>query len=302
MYHSKAPGPHQFHVLLAVPLEPQSSNQSAASEPKAEKADGDDVQEEIDQDLPQNPAGPARSPVFGDWYAAIVKDWRNRSNEIANQYGFTNEQKKSLDKVLENYDKQLVVVFTGNKEQSGYANDIQAYRHQLFRNRQMNRAPGASDIPNLVTRSAKRDANPTGEQATQIDSSPAEWLADVNALETAFEHDALTLRTDEQVGRGPLAETQTDLRKIDKIVTWTLIIGGACLVAGLFTRLSALVLAVFLGSIIVSQPPWVAGTVPTYFQIVEFLALLTLATSHVGRWGGLDFFVHHILLRPFRSA
>ena len=72
------------------------------------------------------------------------------------------------------------------------------------------------------------------------------------------------------------------------------------LVAGLFTRLSALALALFLISVIASQPPWIAGTTSTYFQGVECVALLVLATSHVGRWGGLDFFIHHLFLRPFR--
>jgi uncharacterized membrane protein YphA (DoxX/SURF4 family) len=78
-------------------------------------------------------------------------------------------------------------------------------------------------------------------------------------------------------------------------------VGGACLVVGLFTRLSALVLALFLVSVIASQPPWIPGTIDTYYQGAELAGLLVLATSHVGRWGGLDFFVHHLLLRPFRS-
>jgi hypothetical protein len=64
------------------------------------------------------------------------------------------------------------------------------------------------------------------------------------------------------------------------------------------------VLAIFLGSVIASQPPWVAGALTTVFnyQAVEFVALLVLASSRVGRWGGLDFFIHHLFLRPFRSA
>jgi uncharacterized membrane protein YphA (DoxX/SURF4 family) len=70
----------------------------------------------------------------------------------------------------------------------------------------------------------------------------------------------------------------------------------------LFTRLSALALALFLLSVIVAQPPWIAGTVETYFHAAECVALLMLATSPVGRWAGLDFFVHYVLLRPFRSA
>ena len=52
-----------------------------------------------------------------------------------------------------------------------------------------------------------------------------------------------------------------------------------------------------------SQPPWVPGAITTLFpyQLVEMLALLTLATTAVGRWGGLDFFVHFLITAPFRG-
>ncbi len=52
-----------------------------------------------------------------------------------------------------------------------------------------------------------------------------------------------------------------------------------------------------------SQPPWVPGAVTTLFpyQLVEFLALITLATTAVGRWLGLDFLVHFLITAPFRS-
>ena len=67
---------------------------------------------------------------------------------------------------------------------------------------------------------------------------------------------------------------------------------------GLFTRLSAIALAIFLLSVIASQPPWIPGTIPTYNHVVECIALLVLATTPVGRWAGLDFFIHHPLFRP----
>ncbi len=104
----------------------------------------------------------------------------------------------------------------------------------------------------------------------------------------------------EQLKRGPMAEVRSELKKIDTAIVWLLIIGGGLLMVGLFTRLSALALALFLIAVMATQPPWVAGTVETYYQGVECVALLALATSPVGRWAGLDFFVHYVLLRPFR--
>jgi hypothetical protein len=83
------------------------------------------------------------------------------------------------------------------------------------------------------------------------------------------------------------------LHRIDTVIAWTLMIVGACLIVGLFTRLAAVVGALFLLSIICAQPPWLATSVQTYTynQSVEMLALLMLATTRVGRWCGVDYFI-----------
>jgi hypothetical protein len=33
-------------------------------------------------------------------------------------------------------------------------------------------------------------------------------------------------------------------------------------------------------------------------EFVEMMALFALATTRVGRWGGLDFFIHYLFVRP----
>jgi uncharacterized membrane protein YphA (DoxX/SURF4 family) len=67
---------------------------------------------------------------------------------------------------------------------------------------------------------------------------------------------------------------------------------GVCLLFGFFTRLASTVAAIFLFSVITTQPPWLAGAVPTMFQTIEMAALLVLAATAAGRWAGLDFFTH----------
>ena len=64
------------------------------------------------------------------------------------------------------------------------------------------------------------------------------------------------------------------------------------MILGLFTRLASLVGALFLLSVMATQPPWVAGANTTYFfyQLVEVAALLLLAATSAGRWAGLDGF------------
>jgi len=71
------------------------------------------------------------------------------------------------------------------------------------------------------------------------------------------------------------------------------------LILGLFTRPAAIAAAGFLLSVILMQPPWVDGAVPTYYQAVEMFALLVLAVVGAGRYAGLDFFLRCLYYRIF---
>ena len=46
------------------------------------------------------------------------------------------------------------------------------------------------------------------------------------------------------------------LELVDRLVTYSNIAIGACLIAGLFTRFSALAGALFLAQIVAAQPDW----------------------------------------------
>ena len=291
-YLERLPNFHGWDRRLMVPL---GSDGDVAKAPAAPAAEG--AEEIAPADAAKQKAKPESSPVYGAWYAAVVHDWANRRKEIADFYTFTDEQTKSSEQLLTSYADRL------EKLLDGYEADIRAYRHSLDRNQELAAESGANNIPNRLARVEKREKNPTGEPGMSVSSGPPEWRSNVEALEAAFESEVAGLATDAQQKLGPLPAQQTELKKIDTVIPWVLLIGGACLVAGLFTRTAALVLALFLGSVIMSQPPWVAGSVTMLFnyQLAEFIALLVLASSHVGRWGGLDFFVHHVLLRPFRS-
>jgi uncharacterized membrane protein YphA (DoxX/SURF4 family) len=63
------------------------------------------------------------------------------------------------------------------------------------------------------------------------------------------------------------------------------------------TRIAAVVGALFLLGVILSQPPWLSDTAPTMFQIIEFVALLVLAGTGAGRWAGLDYFTYVLFHR-----
>ncbi len=289
-YRQRLPSFHGWDERLMTPI-------SGDAAPAAAEA-GESGGENSPAELAKQKAKPENSPVVGTWYSAAVRDWANRRKEIADYYAFGDEQMKQSDELLKNYSDRLGNLLLG------YEADIRGYRHALDRNHDLAAEAGANNIPNRMARVEKREKNPLGEQGATIDTSPAEWRKEAEALEAAFEKDVDGLATDALRKLGPMPRTQTDLKKFDTILPWVLLVGGACLVAGLFTRLAALVCALFLGSVILSQPPWIPGSITMLFnyQLVEFIALLVLASSHVGRWGGLDFFVHHILLRPFRST
>ena len=90
----------------------------------------------------------------------------------------------------------------------------------------------------------------------------------------------------------PFAQKLSKLQVIDKFIPWFDLVVGVLLILGLFTRLASLAGAGFLASVIATQPPWIPGTTPTYYQSIELFALLVIFATCAGRIGGLDFFLH----------
>jgi uncharacterized membrane protein YphA (DoxX/SURF4 family) len=84
---------------------------------------------------------------------------------------------------------------------------------------------------------------------------------------------------------------------VDWSVRWGLVVIGACLLLGLWSRPAAFLGAVFLLMLYLSMPPW--PWLPENLHVeghylfvnknlIEMLALLVLATVPTGRWFGLD--------------
>jgi uncharacterized membrane protein YphA (DoxX/SURF4 family) len=134
------------------------------------------------------------------------------------------------------------------------------------------------------------------------------------AQKTAEMKDALReVLTVEQEEKGPIPQpvrvgwrymSRQDL--IDFLVRWGLTITGACLLLGLFSRTACLVAAVLIWSFFLPMPPLpglpeavrAEGYPFVNKNLVEVLALLTLATTASGRWGGLDALLYW--LNPWR--
>jgi uncharacterized membrane protein YphA (DoxX/SURF4 family) len=103
----------------------------------------------------------------------------------------------------------------------------------------------------------------------------------------------------------------SQMQLINFAVTYGITAIGLCLILGLFTRLSALGGAAFMCFVVMTQPAWPAFYPPDLPQLghallinkdfLEMVSLLVIASSAVGRWGGLDHFIHCLIVKPFLS-
>lgn len=87
----------------------------------------------------------------------------------------------------------------------------------------------------------------------------------------------------------------TQLYWINTIVPYFDITIGILLLLGLFSRVASLAAAGFLLGTIATQPLWVQGHDPKIiWNMVEFGALLVMAATVAGRFGGLDYFLYRM--------
>jgi uncharacterized membrane protein YphA (DoxX/SURF4 family) len=155
------------------------------------------------------------------------------------------------------------------------------------------------------------------DRMMELRGEAAKWIKDVEGQELALKDTLYSLLDDEQRQRGsgpinwnPLHWKQSE--QIDFAVTYALTAIGICLMLGFCTRLAALGGAAFMCFVVMTQPAFV-GFYPVDPHVVghalmvnkdfiEMLALLTIATTAVGRWGGLDYFLYYWIFKPFCSC
>ncbi|HEX3996996.1 MAG TPA: DoxX family protein [Pirellulales bacterium] len=237
-------------------------------------------------------AASSSSAIYDAWLKSAVSDWKADITKDAEAYHFTDDQKSKADAILADTKRRM------KDDLEDYEPDMRMYRELVARAQAMPLAPGGEVIPNEVARSAAAQQNPLGErglngQSSPLATTPAAWQSDAQAVDQYFHDQLRGLLTPEQREMAAPPSAASRLHDIDLAIGWTLMIVGGLLIVGLFTRVAAVVGALFLLSIIFAQPPWLATSVQTYTynQTVEMLALLALATTPVGRWGGLDYFL-----------
>jgi uncharacterized membrane protein YphA (DoxX/SURF4 family) len=227
------------------------------------------------------PGAGSETPGYKLWAERVKDAWVRQEEQVANHFGFDAGQREKSKLFLAHAQQSLADFLADNQEA------FDTHEHELARLAKAEAEPGSQDVPYQRERLEAK--------AKQLEGEAAGWTAWAKQQEQTLHSHLLDLATtDQQRIRGSLpAAPRQQLDWINTVISYTVLGVGVCLILGLFTRLALVVGAVFLLSVISTQPPWVPDTQPIYYQLGELLSMLTLATTSVGRWGGLDFFVHH---------
>ena len=200
------------------------------------------------------------------------------------------------------YEDSFDLVTTTKTETVTIAARVEEYQRTLKQieaaKKQENRAFGAPVSRPLKTMQA--DARQMRSQLT-------------SDLDSLLENRLSSIPTKDQKNnvrkKGPMPgpEPTTVVKVSDVVVPYGLLIVGGALIIGAFTRLSCILGAFFLLSVYLVIPalPWIE--VPKaegdYLfvnkNVIEMIALLTLATVPTGRWLGLDGLLRY--LNPWRK-
>ena len=212
------------------------------------------------------------------WQASVVASWQRLLETRSKAVSLSGEAKAVAEQSLKTAGGNLADYC------KGIADDFADYRLQVRRLAAMEQKPGSRDIPFERERLAKKQKELAGQASA--------WMKDAAAI-----GQKLVAEWDGQLpdaaarSRADAATGPSELWKADRFVSWSLVTIGACLVVGLLTKFNAVGGALFLASVIASQPFWVPGAQATYNQWVELAALLAIAALPIGGWSGLDYFL-----------
>ncbi len=251
--------------------------------------------------------GQAKGPLADEFHERFVYDYDGRerlkleTHTVAFQKyadGFVDgralsaEQLARVKTALDEGQEQLKQFFAANKEA------IEDYQHDLERLAAA-KEQSTRDVPYQQKRNWDKQQDLRGKLT--------QWSDDIDGIWKQFKSDLDKILTAEQRKATPLDNTD-DKRLVDRIVTYSNIAIGVCLLAGLFTRIASLAGALFLLQIVIAQPDWPGLYPPPHpsagrallvnKEVVEMMAMFALAVLPTGRWAGLDFFVHYLIVRP----
>lgn len=215
--------------------------------------------------------------------------WDNYKNRVVSHFHFDEKQTKEADRLLKAYEDRLRA-FLGSRR-----DEIEEYYQQLER-RDRNAHDESRSLASLQAHEAKI--------AAERMKLRGQLLPTIDGLWKDFENDLNDVSTTDQYQRhgrleiGRIGSRFGDSNFVDKVIPWFDIVIGVCLILGLFTRPAAILGGLFLLSVCAAQWPGSPGAAPIYNQMVEMLALFTLAALGAGQYLGLDYLLSGLFRRP----
>ena len=227
--------------------------------------------------------------AYDDWAHNILVAWDDYREQAVEHYGFEDEVGAKTKSLASQSKLRLWEFLAENAE------DIDKYRRESKRHRR--------DVAERSGAPFQQKLN--WDKENELKRLAAPWKKWVQAEEAELQKRIWLLGSDGQRGEGQLVKPKTSLDKFDTFLTYSLIAIGGCLMVGLFTRLASVGGAFFLLSVVLSQPalPGIFPPAPPSAghnlfvtkELIEMVALAFLATTCVGRWAGLDFFIHRLI-------
>jgi len=228
------------------------------------------------------------SEVIDAWRDRVTAGLKSAEEHFVEIYKPTADQQAEMNRIVERRQAQFLDWLTDTRE------DLVDHVHQWQRLVWAQKSPSATGVPFEKKRIA--------EVQSKLKGQAGPWTSHVRGIERSMLEELDAGLSDDQRAAGLAVAPRSSLEKIDRFMAYGITLVGGCLIVGLLARLAALAGALFLLSVVLAQPPWLNDTLPTYPQLLEMLTLVTLATVPVGRWAGLDFFLHSLFSRPCCSA
>ncbi len=211
----------------------------------------------------------------------VNKLFADAADQSVAHFGLTDDQKKNLDRIEKQYIEKLNEVYAESND------EIFKYAESVDRIANMDASPVWNEVASLRGQKEKIEKDRMADVRSALASIDAIWRQYEGRLNSVA-------NTTQRQNAGNFyfsrpGEGTFSARVVDKIVPIFDMSVGILLMLGLLTPLAAWAGALFLISVVLSQMPGYPGTQPTYFQAVECLALIVVATTDAGRYAGLDF-------------
>jgi uncharacterized membrane protein YphA (DoxX/SURF4 family) len=217
-----------------------------------------------------------------------LEAWGQYRAQVGDHFGFNQKQADKAKEVQRFREEQFLTLLEDNAE------DIDKYFQGLDRRDKYRQEASRMEVTSL------RGQVETIEKELGRDLNG--WLGKIDAMCKGLENDLNALATPEQASRGHLVlgkpgRKLMDTVFIDQIIPTFDLLVGILLILGLFTRITSLAGAGFLGMIVATQWPGAPGAIPAHYQAIEMFGCLVLAAVGAGQFAGLDFLVKCLLRR-----